>query len=434
MPAVERHWLECELAVIGAGMAGMAASLFACNRGISVAQLGATGGIAFSSGFLDLLGVHPVEESKRLSDPWAGLSAVQGDMPLHPLGRVPIGDIRAALAEYLRFLESVGLPYLSLLESNAEVLTLLGTVKPTYAAPLTMWSGVRAWKEKRPCLFLDFQGLQEFNANLVSANLKAEWPATRSERLTFPGSGSADRLYTRHLAREMELSDTQEKLARLIRSHVRQDECVGMPAVLGMRESPRVLARMQEMIQAPLFEIPTLPACVPGLRLKESFEAYLPSRGVKAFWQRQVRAVRRVEGGPFVLNLGGGGEVEEIRAEAVLLATGRFFGKGLVADRGRIRETLFGLEVRQPENRSHWHHRDLWDPRGHPVNRAGLETDESFRPLGVSGQAAYPDLYASGSILAHQDWMRMKCGSGLAIVTSYAAVKAIHGRRGGHCP
>jgi glycerol-3-phosphate dehydrogenase subunit B len=34
-------------------------------------------------------------------------------------------------------------------------------------------------------------------------------------------------------------------------------------------------------------------------------------------------------------------------------------------------------------------------------------------------------LFAIGSILAHQDWIRMKCGSGLAIATAYGAVKAL---------
>lgn len=31
---------------------------------------------------------------------------------------------------------------------------------------------------------------------------------------------------------------------------------------------------------------------------------------------------------------------------------------------------------------------------------------------------------AAGAILAHQDWVRRKCGSGLAIATAYGAVRA----------
>ncbi len=38
-------------------------------------------------------------------------------------------------------------------------------------------------------------------------------------------------------------------------------------------------------------------------------------------------------------------------------------------------------------------------------------------------QPVFYNLHAAGSILAHQDWTRMKCGSGLSIATAYAAVE-----------
>jgi glycerol-3-phosphate dehydrogenase subunit B len=98
-------------------------------------------------------------------------------------------------------------------------------------------------------------------------------------------------------------------------------------------------------------------------------------------------------------------------------------GGGLQADRHAVREPLFGLPVRHPAQRDHWHREEFLDRRGHPVNRAGLETDECLRPLGADGQRAHPRLFAAGSILAHQDWMRMKCGSGLAMATAYAAIE-----------
>jgi glycerol-3-phosphate dehydrogenase subunit B len=36
-----------------------------------------------------------------------------------------------------------------------------------------------------------------------------------------------------------------------------------------------------------------------------------------------------------------------------------------------------------------------------------------------------PRLFAAGSILAHQDWVREKCGSGLALASAYGAVRAV---------
>jgi glycerol-3-phosphate dehydrogenase subunit B len=121
----------------------------------------------------------------------------------------------------------------------------------------------------------------------------------------------------------------------------------------------------------------------------------------------------------------GSGEPETlIKTKGIVLASGRFLGKGLSADRKQIRESLFDLPVHQPDKRNEWHCYEFLDPAGHPVNRAGLVTDGRFRPLDRSGNAAHDKLFAAGSILAHQDWMRQKCGSGLAIASAYAAVNA----------
>ena len=34
-------------------------------------------------------------------------------------------------------------------------------------------------------------------------------------------------------------------------------------------------------------------------------------------------------------------------------------------------------------------------------------------------------IFAAGIILAHQDWTRMKCGSGLSVATAYGAIKSL---------
>jgi glycerol-3-phosphate dehydrogenase subunit B len=56
--------------------------------------------------------------------------------------------------------------------------------------------------------------------------------------------------------------------------------------------------------------------------------------------------------------------------------------------------------------------------------------DECFRPLNASGKVIFDNLFAAGTILAHQDWIRQKCGSGLAIATAYGAIKACQGHLG----
>jgi glycerol-3-phosphate dehydrogenase subunit B len=96
-----------------------------------------------------------------------------------------------------------------------------------------------------------------------------------------------------------------------------------------------------------------------------------------------------------------------------------------------VRESILGLPARQPASREAWHQRDFLDPSGHAINRAGLEIDGAWRPLDASGKPVWPRLFAVGSILAHQDWMRSKCGSGLAIATAWAALDQVARQLGG---
>ena len=72
--------IECDVCVIGSGLAGMATALFAAARGLSVAQVGHTGEIIFASGLLDLLSVYPVREKRMWRDPWAAIDKMIGDM------------------------------------------------------------------------------------------------------------------------------------------------------------------------------------------------------------------------------------------------------------------------------------------------------------------------------------------------------------------
>ena len=80
--------IECNLAVIGAGLSGMAAALFAALKGFSVVQAGVSGGLIFASGYLDLMGVHPIDTGNGWSDPWAAIDALTIDIPEHPYAKM----------------------------------------------------------------------------------------------------------------------------------------------------------------------------------------------------------------------------------------------------------------------------------------------------------------------------------------------------------
>jgi glycerol-3-phosphate dehydrogenase subunit B len=115
----------------------------------------------------------------------------------------------------------------------------------------------------------------------------------------------------------------------------------------------------------------------------------------------------------------------EVRADAVVLATGRFLSGGLGSDRRGVFEQLIGLPLRQPETRKDWFRTDYLDPQGHALNRAGVPVDAAFRPVDAEGDPVDPRLFAAGAILAGQDWVRSRSGAGIAIASAWGAVQSI---------
>jgi glycerol-3-phosphate dehydrogenase subunit B len=226
------------------------------------------------------------------------------------------------------------------------------------------------------------------------------------------------------MAEALTSPEVRAKMAETVISSLEREELVGVPAILGLRKWKTVVAELERQIGVPLFEIPTMPPSVPGLRLRDAIEQELLR--LRAVLIQGGRAAAINQNGRKCLNVLVQSEQsqETIETRGIVLATGRFLGGGLVAGRNGIREALLDLPVYQPGKREDWHLHSFLDPRGHPVNRAGLEVDDFLRPLGADGSCACENLFVAGSLLAHQDWKRMKCGSGLAIATAYGAVQS----------
>lgn len=422
--------IHSELTIIGTGMAGMAAACFATHNKIDTIQIGLNSSVLFSSGFFDLMGVHPIEERKVWENPWQAIDQLINDIPNHPYARLNRADIQQAMDQFLQFLNEGDRPYRVNTDQNTEVITPVGTVKSTYAVPQSMWAGAKALKEKAPCLIVDFVGLKAFSAKQITDMLRPRWPDIRPLRLTFPDQGASTDLYPEHMARSLEIESNRILLADAIRPELGQATYVGLPSILGIYKPRQVREHLEELLGVEIFEIPTIPPSVVGIRLKEAMETQVKDRGVRLMSQKRVVHAEQQKNGCFNIHVGdqaSGDILNIIESKSVILAGGRFLGTGLHAGRTKISETLFDLPVFQPEDRALWHQANFFDPQGHQISRAGLEIDHSFRPTDLTGKPVYDNLFAAGSILAHQDWMREKCGAGLSIATAYGAVMAVRG-------
>ena len=86
---------------------------------------------------------------------------------------------------------------------------------------------------------------------------------------------------------------------------------------------------------------------------------------------------------------------EPLVAEHFILATGRFFSRGLVSTMDSISEPIFGCDVRYERDRSAWVNLDFFGDQ--PFEDFGVETDARGRAM-INGRPAQ-NLYVAGEIL-----------------------------------
>lgn len=415
-----RHFAT-ELAVIGSGVAGCAASIFALNRGIKTAQVGNTGALAYTTGYLDLLGAME-ESAAAVDNPWDALEQLKKTQPDHPLSQIAAEDIREGFAQFTTFLSDSGIDYTGPRQTNITALTPAGTLKKTLCMPATMAAGPQAFGAKTDCVIIDFHGLKGFSAREVVANLQQQWPQLSAARITFPDMNQGE-IYPEVMARALEVPATRTRLAELLLAAAGKAKVIGLPALLGMHNPDLVRSELEQLTGLTIFEIPTMPPSVPGIRLREMFEQVFPQKGITLIPQQKITALS-FSSDSAILNLSDNYGPIVIQAKAVILATGRFLSGGLEAHITGITETLLNLPVHQPSSRTDWYLEKYTDRKGHPIHKAGIEIDASYRPLGKNGAPCHERLFAAGIILAHQDWIRGRSGAGIAIATAYKAIQA----------
>ena len=237
MQTATSDMLSCRLMVIGAGMAGTAAALFAARRGISTVQAGLTGETLYASGLFDLYGVSHGSTRELIDDPWQGLKQLKQDHPKHPFCRVSTRQIRSAMDLLTDFLGEAGHPYAGYPNKNARLITPVGTIKRTFRVPATMWSSVQALEKKAPCLIVDINGLRGFSAAQIVSTLKPSWPDLRAASIDLPWENRLGPKYAEHIARGLEVAAARRELADAIRPLLGRVQFVGLPAILGIHDT-----------------------------------------------------------------------------------------------------------------------------------------------------------------------------------------------------
>ncbi len=404
-----------EAIVIGAGLSGLMGALALAEAGHRPLVLAKGQGTThWTGGTVDIWQTSG-EQSLR-----EALQTLINEQPDHPYARVGVDGIEDAVAHFRGLMEAARYPYVGSMERNVLLPTALGALRPTAFMPVTMVGGdARLGGEM---LIAGFPELRDFFPPLVASNLQAQGVNARGVYLEMPAMARRLDYSTRTFANYFEDAAFREEIGMQLRNLRGTATRIGLPAVLGRRDAPGVVQDLQRISGAQVFEIPTLPPSVPGMRLFNIFRDAITAAG------------GRMQLGSMIVNRSGaGGTLETIASEAAareqehrargfLLATGGVGGGGIrTSHSGEVWETALNLPLRTPESRNGWFESRFLHEEGHPIFRAGVATDDQLRPLDASDQPVYKNVVVAGQVLAGSDPVQARCTTGLALATGWRA-------------
>ncbi len=406
-----------DVIVVGAGLAGLVAAIRLAEAGLKVVTIAkGNGSIRLAPATIDILGYAPA----RVASPAQALAGFVAEHPEHPYAHVPARLLAASVAW---FKERLGdLAYVGDAESNMLLPTALGAARPSAVVPETMAAG--DLRSARRVAVAGFAVLKDFYPALVADNLRAGAGIEARPLMLTPPASEAD-LTPVALARRFEEPGFRRAVAAELRAALADEDAVGLPAVLGLDKVREVRAELAEAAGRPVFEIPTIPPSVPGLRLATALGRRLRQAGGWLVLGAQVTGGEARDGRLSGVRVRAAAREEVRPARWVVLASGGLASGGISASLGgTLAETILRLPVWGAPAAG----TPLFLPRyldEHPMNRAGLRTDERMRPVGPGGEPVYENAYAAGAVLGGARPWREKSGDGISLSTGYLAAGAI---------
>jgi glycerol-3-phosphate dehydrogenase subunit B len=418
--------MNYDVVVIGAGLSGLMAAAAAAQEKKRVLVVGrGMGIITIFTGTIDVFGYWPIDEARPLESPLAGIQRLVRKDPEHPYTKIGVDSIKKGIETFIRATAKGGVQYVGDLSENILIPTAVGTVKPTCLVSSSMAGG--DMRNDRSVLICGFAGLRDFYADYMAHNISTfqmeglTLPRFRARTLTVDTGDRTSGLNCLTLAGRLEDQRLLRAVTEEVYGQLRSGERVAFPAVLGIRNGRDIHKKMEQTCGVPVFETPTLPPSVPGYRLYKSLEDTLRTMGVHMLIGYDVYNPKTFGKRIGEISIAMGKSEKRVSGRAFVLATGGLVGKGITGSYNTLKEPIFDLPVAAPKKRTDWFRKSLFDPAGHPINRAGIVVDDHLRPVDKKGEPVYDNLLVCGTQLFGFDALREKSGGGVAVSSGYKA-------------
>jgi glycerol-3-phosphate dehydrogenase subunit B len=407
--------LHFDAVVIGAGTAGLTAATRLAEGGARVCVVAkGVGSTHLAPGTIDVLGYAP----ERVEAPDRALVELVAARPDHPYALIGSEAIAPALQWFADHVADGPLPgyrYVGDLERNHLLPTAVGAARPSALVPETMAEGDLRVPE--PLCVVGTRVLRDFHAALCAANVERGGIGARAVEVEIEVErADASAL---GLARRFDDPDFRAAFVGQLAPLVHADERVALPAVLGLRDPHGAWADLQRRLGRGVFEIPTLPPSVPGMRLFEVLRSALRAAGGRLVLGSEVIAAERSGGRIAAVRAHAAGHDVRYHARWFVLATGGFASGAIeLGSDWEARDAVLGLPLRGVPGPDEARFVGEYFAE-QPMARVGVAVDSGLRAEGAENV-----LVAGAALPGAVPWQEGS-GEGIAVASGYRAADLV---------
>ncbi len=418
--------------IIGGGLAGLTCGIRCASNGLHTAIIsGGMNSLHFSSGSIDIAGYNT--KGEIIKKPFDYLKTMIKENNGHPYSKIGIPGVR----ESINFIsdkfmeEGINLNHNN--DRNHFHVTTLGTLKPTFLSQESVFSSevTDIANSHNKIAVLNFKGFRDYYPEQTAANLKKNSLFKDKEiilgDISLPYYLNTEKnlheFRSIDLARIFETERYLPRIAEEIKKASGGASIVSLPAFIGIKNYKTIRNKLQEMTGKFIYEIPSLPPSILGLRLDNALKnSFINLGGEYIAGERVVSGSIKNNHVEFLTTRNSGSI--PVQSKFYVLTTGSFFSGGLAAGFDSISEPLFGLKVKSENKRNKWYNNNFFDRKSHPFLSFGVETDSKFNPVSESGKTIR-NLFCAGSVLSGYNPVSEGSGGGVAVSTGFKCAERI---------